>query len=398
MNLTTKYLGLELRNPVVASAGPLSQTVDGIKSLADGGVGAVVMYSLFEEQLRREAEATAALEELYDDSFAEALSFFPSVPQADAEASSAYVRLVEAGAKAIDVPLIASLNGASLGGWTQTARQLADAGAAAIELNIYLVPGDIHMSGLQVEERHLEILAAVKQAVDVPVAVKLSPYFSSVGNMALQLDDAGADGLVLFNRFLQPDIDVERVTVESGVTLSSPIDGRLPRTWIAVLQGQIAASLAATSGVDAPEDVIKYILSGADVVMTTSSLIRRGPAYAQVLVEGLANWLTARELTLDKARGLLAVPADHAEAYERAGYVSALQKAKETYGSLPGLHCCSGARPSSLVPVFIVGPRERRAAFIAGPLTARGIHCWSVSGARPSMLVRRRRAKPPSAS
>ncbi|HMS36071.1 MAG TPA: dihydroorotate dehydrogenase-like protein [Arachnia sp.] len=334
-NLSTDYLGLRLRNPVVASAGPLSQTVEGIKSLADGGVGAVVMYSLFEEQLRREAETVAALEDLYDDSFAEALSYFPSVPQSEKDASHAYLKLVEEGAKAIDVPLIASLNGASLGGWTQSARRLADAGAAAIELNIYFVPGDITVSGRGVEERHLEILSAVKYAVDIPVAVKLSPYFSSVGNMALQLDAAGADGLVLFNRFLQPDIDIDRVTVESGVSLSSPVEGRLPRTWIAVLQGKLKASLAATTGVDTAEDVIKYILAGADVVMTTSSLVRRGPAYAQVLVEGLSQWLAARDLTLDRARGLLAVPADAAaDAYERAGYVSALEKAKSTYGSL----------------------------------------------------------------
>ena len=334
-DLSTTYLGLELRNPVVASAGPLSQTVDGIKSLADGGVGAVVMYSLFEEQIRREAEADAELEERYEESFAEALSYFPSVATERKDASHAYLKLVEEGANAIDVPLIASLNGASMGGWTQKARQLADAGASAIELNIYFVPGDITMPGAAVEERHLEILAGVKDAVDVPVAVKLSPYFSSVGNMAQRLDQAGADGLVLFNRFLQPDIDIDRVTVESGVSLSSPNEARLPRTWIAVLHDRVKASLAATTGVDAPEDVIKYLLAGADVVMTTSALIRRGPAYAQTLVEGFRQWLGARELTLEKARGLLAVPADAAaDAYERAGYVSALEKAKATYGSL----------------------------------------------------------------
>ena len=335
MDLTTTYMGLTLRNPVVASAGPLSQTVEGIKSLADGGVGAVVMYSLFEEQLRREAEQTAILEDMYDDANAEAMSYFPSVPQSSKDASSAYLRLVEAGAKAIDVPLIASLNGASVGNWTQTAHRLQEAGAAGIELNIYFVLGDITVSGGEVEERHLEIVSAVKGSVDIPVAVKLSPYFSSVGNMAVRLDAAGADALVLFNRFLQPDIDLDRVTVESGVSLSSAIEGRLPRTWIAVLHDRIEASLAATTGVDTADDVIKYILAGADVVMTTSSLVRRGPAYAQVLVEGLSSWLTSHEIPLVKARGLLAVPKDAAaDAYERAGYVSALEKAKSTYGSL----------------------------------------------------------------
>ncbi|HJE50899.1 MAG TPA: dihydroorotate dehydrogenase-like protein [Tessaracoccus flavescens] len=335
VSLETNYMGLTLRNPVVASAGPLTQTVDGVKSLADGGVGAVVMYSLFEEQIRREAEAMAELEEMYEDSYAESLSFFPSVPDSDRDASHAYLTLVEESAKAIDVPLIASLNGSSMGGWTQTARRLADAGASAIELNIYFVPGDIFMSGSAVEERHVEIVSAVKDTVDIPVAVKLSPFFSSVGNMALQLDAAGADGLVLFNRFLQPDIDLGRVTVESGVSLSSPVEARLPRTWIAVLHGKLRASLAATTGVDTADDVIKYILAGADVVMTTSALLRHGTAYSSVLVDGLAKWLSAREISLSKARGLLAVPENaEASAYEREGYVSALHKAKETYGSL----------------------------------------------------------------
>ena len=335
MDLTTRYMGLTLRNPIIASAGPLSQSVEGIRSLADGGVGAVVMYSLFEEQIRREAEEIAMLEDLYDDANAEALSYFPNVPQTTRDASSAYLRLVEEGAAAIDVPLIASLNGASAGGWTATARRLQDAGAAGIELNIYFVPGDLAMSGAQVEERHLEIVSAVKSSVDIPVAVKLSPYFSSVGNMAVQLDAAGADALVLFNRFLQPDIDIDRLSVESGVSLSSPIEGRLPRTWIAVLHDRLKASLAATTGVDTADDVVKYILAGADVVMTTSSLVRRGPAYAQVLVEGLDRWLNSHEIALDAARGLLAVPDEvEAGAYERAGYVSALEKGKSTYGSL----------------------------------------------------------------
>lgn len=334
-DLTTTYLGLTLRNPLVASAGPLSQSVEGIKSLADGGVGAVVMYSLFEEQIRREAETDVRLEELYEESYAEALSYFPTVVAARKDASHAYLRLLEEGANAVDVPLIASLNGASMGGWTQKARQLADAGAAAIELNIYFVPGDVRVSGAAVEERHLEILAGVKSAVDIPVAVKLSPYFSSFGNMALRLDEAGADALVLFNRFLQPDIDVERVSVEAGVSLSAPGEGRLARTWIAVLRGRVRASLAATTGVDTSDDVVAYLLAGADVVMTTSSLIRRGAAYAAVLVEGLERWLAAREISLEKARGLLAVPADAAaDVYERAGYVAALEKAKAIYGAL----------------------------------------------------------------
>lgn len=333
-DLTTHYMGLQLRNPLVASAGPLSQMVDGVRALADAGVGAVVMYSLFEEQLRREAEQVAALAELHADSFVEAQSWFPSVV-AEEDSVARYLRLVEQASGAIDVPLIASLNGASMGGWVSTARRLQDAGAAGIELNIYLVPGDLGMTGAAVEERHLEILAGVKESVEIPVAVKLSPYFSSIGAMCRSLDQAGADALVLFNRFLQPDIDIDRMEVVSGVTLSREVDARLPRTWIAVLHGKLKASLAATSGVETYADVVKYILAGADVVMSTSALVRNGVGYATKLIEGLEQWLRQHGTSLAQARGLLAVPADApAAAYERAGYVAALEEAKSTYGSL----------------------------------------------------------------
>ncbi|MDO4785018.1 MAG: dihydroorotate dehydrogenase-like protein [Propionibacteriaceae bacterium] len=334
-DLTTRYLGLDLRHPVVASAGPLSQDVEGIKALADGGVSAVVLYSLFEEQLRHEEAKAAALEELFDDSFAESLSFFPTVPSNGGGTSYKYLELVERAVAAVDVPVIASINGATVGGWTGVARQLQDAGAAAIELNIYFVPGDVATSGPVVEERHLEILSSVKDAVEVPVAVKLSPYFSSVGNMCSRLDQEGADGLVLFNRFLQPDINLDRVSVEPGVYLSTQNDARLPRTWIAALHGRVRASLAASGGVDDAADVVKYVLAGADVVCTTSALIRHGASHASRLVDGLEAWLGQKGLTLDAARGLLAVPRDaSADAYERAGYVAALEKVKQTYGSL----------------------------------------------------------------
>ena len=255
-DLRSSYLGLELRNPVIASAGPLSQSVEDIKALADAGLGAVTMFSLFEEQLLRDAERLVELEEQFADITPEAISFFPEVPRAEADAVTNYLRLVEKGAQAIDVPLIASLNGASRGGWVHSARSLQDAGAAALELNIYYVPGDLTLGGEEVEQRHLDILRAVKSEVSIPVAVKLSPYFSSVGAMCQRLDRAGADGLVLFNRFLQPDIDLDRLEVVSGVTLSSPVDARLPRTWIAVLRDHVEASLAASSGVDQPEDVV----------------------------------------------------------------------------------------------------------------------------------------------
>ncbi len=333
MDLSTAYLGLSLRNPVVASAGPLSQSVDGIRRLADGGVGAIVMYSLFEEQLRHEEARMQMLEDTFEDSFAESLSFFPTVPTNNGGITTRYLTLLEQAARAIEVPLIGSINGATVGGWVENARRMQDAGAAAIELNIYFVPGDVHTAGEDVEQRHLDILAGVKDAVSVPVAVKLSPHFSSIGEMCLRLDKAGADGLVLFNRFLQPDIDIESLSVVPGVELSAPGEARLPRTWIAALRGRVKASLAATSGVESSVDVIKYVLAGADVVMTTSALVRHGEGYAQTLVEGLAAWLTRKELRLSVARGMLAVPADaSADDYERAGYVAALERAKHTYG------------------------------------------------------------------
>lgn len=336
MDLTTDYLGLRLRNPLVASAGPLSQTVDGVRGLADAGVGAVVLYSLFEEQVRRQAALDADLTDLHEESFAEALSYFPAAETAEPGVADRYVALIERAASAVEVPVIASINGANLGGWVRIARQLADAGAAAIELNVYFVPGDLHLTGAEVEQRHLDIVGAVRAAVPVPIAVKLSPYFSSPGNMALRLVEAGADGLVLFNRFLQPEVDIETLTVKPSVALSTRFEGRLPRTWIAALARHTPASLAATSGVEEAADVIRYLLAGADVVMTTSALVRHGAGYAGVLLEGLREWMWRRGYgTVDDFRGLLAVPADtDGESYLRAGYVAALENARRVYGSL----------------------------------------------------------------
>ncbi|WP_420176957.1 dihydroorotate dehydrogenase-like protein [Luteococcus sp. OSA5] len=333
MDLTTQYVGLELRSPVVASAGPLSQTVDGMKALADGGVGAVVMYSLFEEQLRHEAARVEAMTELHEESFSEAMSYFPTQAANTGGITDRYLELLEQGAEALDIPLIASVNGATHGGWVDVARRMQDAGAAAIELNVYLVPGEVSVAGAEIEERHLEILQGVKDAVKVPVAMKLSPYFSSFGHTAVRLSEAGADGLVLFNRFLQPDVDIEKLEVVPGLELSQPSEARLPRTWIAALRGRVSSSLAATTGVETSDDVVKYILAGADVVMTTSALVRHGAGYAQQLNDGLAGWLARKEMTLEQARGLLAVPADvQADVYERAGYLAALERAKAIYG------------------------------------------------------------------
>jgi dihydroorotate dehydrogenase (fumarate) len=331
--LATRYLGLDLRNPVVASASPLSNTADGVRRLADGGAGAVVLYSLFEEQLRQAVARDAQAAEAGTDSFAESLSYFPQAASADAGPRH-YLSLLERAAAAVDVPVIASLNGSTTGGWTDYASALQDAGAAAIELNIYQLPGGPVATGRDVEQRHVEILTTVKAVVSVPVAVKLSPYFSSTGEMAYRLDQAGADGLVLFNRFLQPDIDPETLTVTVRPGLSTQAEGRLPRTWIALLAGRVRASLAATTGVEDATDVAKYLLAGADVVMTASALLRHGPGYAGVLVDELSGWMARKGFrTVAELRGLLSVPAGGDEAdYERAGYVTALQAANSHVG------------------------------------------------------------------
>ena len=335
MDLSTRYLGLTLRNPLLAAASPLSRTLDGIKELADAGVGAVVLYSLFEEQLRRETAHNARLATFANETYAESLTYFPSTID-EGDGGRRYLRLLERTAVEVDIPVLASLNGTTPGGWVRYARSMQDAGAAAIELNIYYLPGDTHVTGRDVEQRHLDILAAVKETVAVPVAVKLSPYFSSTAEMALRLDRAGADGLVLFNRFLQPDINSMTMTLDPKIALSTATEARLPRTWLALLRGRVSASLAATTGVEDASDVIKYLLAGADVVQTASALLRNGPKYVDVLLTDLIKWLACKNFhALHQFRGMLAVPLGQDEsARERGDYVSALREANtKAYGT-----------------------------------------------------------------
>lgn len=334
MDLSTDYMGLALRNPLVASASPLSKTVDGVRRLADAGLGAVVLNSLFEEQLVREAAQNARLVDAGTESFAESLSYFPAAAEEE-PGPRRYLSLLERAVTAVDVPVIASLNGVTPGSWADYAQAMQSAGAAAVELNIYFLPGDPHISGRDAEERHIDVLTRVKDAVTVPVAVKLSPYFSSTAEMALRLDEAGADGLVLFNRFLQPDIDPETLAMVSAVTLSSPAEARLPRTWIALLRGRVRAALAATTGVESPADVAAFLLAGADVVMTASALLRHGPEHASTLLDGLSEWMARKGFTtVEQVRGLLSVrPGTGQAAHERVGYVNAMREANSgAYG------------------------------------------------------------------
>ncbi|MBV8179496.1 MAG: dihydroorotate dehydrogenase-like protein, partial [Mycobacterium sp.] len=299
------------------------------RRLADAGVGAVVLHSLFEEQLRREAEQNARLTAQGSESYAESLTYFPSVVDHGYRANR-YLYLLESAAGTVDIPVIGSLNGITPGGWAHYAGLMQNAGAAAIELNIYYLPGDPHIDGRQVEQRHLDVLACVKSAVEVPVAVKLSPFFSSIGEMAQRLDQAGADGLVLFNRFLQPDINCETLRPAPDVPLSTAAEIRLPLTWIALLHGRLRASLAATTGVEAAADVVKYLLAGADVVQSASALLRHGPEYAGVLLGGLRDWMLRKGFTtLDEVRGMLAVH-DDGSARERGDYVHALRDANSS--------------------------------------------------------------------
>ena len=329
MDLSTVYLGLPLRSPLVASAGPLTQSVESMRELADAGVGAIVMHSLFDEQLRAEADADALLEEDSLAEFGDSLSYFPSFEAVSDTAATNYLRLVEQAASGLDVPVIASLNGSSLGSWVQFARRLQDAGAAAIECNAYFV--DLDATGMEVEQRYLEIASAVADAVSVPVSVKLTPSFSSVGQLAGRLIGVGVKGLALFNRFIAPDIDLDTLSAVPSVTLSHSADAVLPRACIAALRNRLpGVSFAGTSGVETWEDVAKYLLAGADVVMTTSSLVRGGAAHASGLLSGLRSWMTAKGFaSVADFRGRLALSAGtRTDAYERAGYVTALENAK----------------------------------------------------------------------
>ncbi len=332
MDFTTNYMGLKLQHPIVASAGPLSGTLDGIKRLEDGGAAAVVMFSLFEENIRHENEAFSHLMESGTQSFAESLSYFPDVDSFHVGPDS-YLNLLRQASESVKVPIIASLNCVTGEGWIDYAKQMQQAGASGLELNIYSVEADLDATSEEVEQRYLDILAAVKSTVNIPVALKLSPFFSAMGHMAKRLDQAGADALVLFNRFYQPDIDIQALEVKPSLGLSSAGEIRLPLLWIALLHGKLNASLAATRGVEKPDEVIKYLLAGADVVMTTSALLRHGPSYMTVLLDGLKAWMDARRFSsVAQVRGGMSrSKVANPGAFERANYIRELESFQSAY-------------------------------------------------------------------
>jgi dihydroorotate dehydrogenase (fumarate) len=323
-DLRTRYLGLELPSPLIASSSPLTGTLDSLLRLEAAGAGAVVLPSLFEEDL---AEATQQVDALLATGAtgAEARAGYPE--QAGYGAGpAAYLALVGQAKAALSIPVVASLNGVSRGGWVRYASRLEQAGADALELNIYYVSSRPGLSGSEVEWHYLDVVRAVRQAIGIPLAVKLSPYFSSLANLAGQLAEAGADGLVLFNRFYQPDLDIETLEVVPKLQLSSPAELRLPLRWIAILHRRFGISLAASTGVHTAEDVVKVLLAGADVAMMTSALLRNGPDHLRPVETRLRDWMDRHHYeTLDQFRGRASQRsvADPA-AFERANYIKTL--------------------------------------------------------------------------
>ena len=332
MDLTTTYMGMKLKHPIIASSSPLSGNVASIKRLEDAGASAVVMFSLFEEQLKHD---TAALEHLMTagtESFAESLSYFPEIDDYTVGPDT-YLEVLRKASEAVDIPIIGSLNGITNAGWIEYAQLMQQAGAKGIELNIYYIPADLTTTGREVEQRYVEIVAAVKAAVTVPVAVKLSPFFSAIGSMAKSLDDAGADALVLFNRFYQPDFDLDKLEVAPNLQLSTPDEIRLPLLWLAVLYGRLRASLGATRGVHTPIEVVKYVMAGADAVMTTSALLKNGVGYLSILRDGLKTWMDVHGYeSVTQMKGSMSQRnvADPT-AFERANYIKTLESYKVDY-------------------------------------------------------------------
>jgi len=324
-DLRTRYLGLELRNPIVAAASPMTSSIDSLKRLEAAGVAAVVLPSLFEEQIEHEEMATHNLMLYGAELSPEARGFFPEVRRSHT-ASEKYLKLIGDAKKALSVPVIPSLNGFTPGGWTRYAKLFQEAGADAIELNIYFLAADLADTSVDVEKRYLDLVASVTEMVSIPVAIKVSPYFSAMANMAARLAQAGAAGLVLFNRFVQPDILLDELEVAPHLVLSNSDEARLALRWIAILRGRIQASLAATGGAHTPDDVLKLLLAGADCVMLASSLLRKGSPHVSTLVNGIETWLTEREYeSVEQMKGSLSQQACRdPDAFERSNYMKAL--------------------------------------------------------------------------
>ena len=325
VDLTTTYLGLKLKNPLVASPSPLSEKVDNVKSMEQAGIAAVVMYSLFEEQIIHESLELDYFLNRGTESFAEALTYFPNIGRYSL-APDKYIETLERTKLAVNIPVMGSLNGVSTGGWIEYAHKIQEAGADALELNIYYLPTDVNLTSNQIEDNYLTLVSDIRAKVKIPLAVKLAPFFTALPNFANRLVEAGANGLVLFNRFYQPDLDLENLEVVPNLVLSNSDDLRLPLRWIAILYGKVKADLALTSGVHTPEDAIKAIMAGANVAMSTSALLKRGTQAIQQILTGMEEWMIAHEYESvqqmhgSMSQGAVADPA----AFERANYMKVL--------------------------------------------------------------------------
>ncbi len=332
VDLSTKYLGLRLRSPLVVSASPLSRDIESVRQMEDAGAAAVVLYSLFEEQLRQEELDLDYHLAAGTESFAESLTYFPQ-PSEFHTGPGGYLDHIRKAKAATSIPIIASLNGSTLGGWTKFAGEIERAGADAIECNIYYVPTNEEKTAEEIESAYLEILRTLKSTVTVPVAVKLSPFFTNLAHMAHRLDSVGADGLVLFNRFYQPDIDLEALEIRPNVLLSTPQALRLPLTWIGILYGRVKAGLAATGGVHNAEDVIKLLMAGANVTMMCSALMRHGINHLRHVERELRDWLEAHEYeSVSQMQGSLSqLKCPDPQAFERAQYMRAVKGMQHIY-------------------------------------------------------------------
>lgn len=326
MDLTTTYLGMTLKNPIVPSASPLSRNIDNVRRMEDEGAAAVVMYSLFEEQVTHESRQLHHYLDYGAESFAEALTYFPDLDHYNVGPEE-YLNLVSQAKQAVNIPVIASLNGISTGGWISYAQRIEQAGADALELNVYYIPTDPDLTGLDVEQMYLDVVRAVKQSVTVPIAVKLSPFFSATANMAKRLAEAGADALVLFNRFYQPDFDLEALEVVPHLVLSTSHELRLPLRWVAILYGRVPVDLAITTGVHTHEDVLKGLMAGAKVTMMTSELLQNGLYRIREILSALVAWMeeyeyeSVRQMQGSMSQLHVADPA----AFERANYMKVLE-------------------------------------------------------------------------
>jgi dihydroorotate dehydrogenase (fumarate) len=325
VDITTTYLGMKLKNPLVASASPLSEKVETVKKLEEAGIAAVVMYSLFEEQIIHESLELDHFLSLGEYSSSEAVTYLPEAGRY-VLAPDVYVDTVKKLKQAVNIPVIGSLNGVSTGGWIKYAKKIQDAGADALELNIYYLPTDSGLASDELEKAYVTLVSDVRKSVKLPIAVKLSPFFTSIPNMARRLVEAGADGLVLFNRFYQPDLDIESLIVTPNLVLSTSQELRLPLRWIAILYGHMQADFALTTGIHTPEDVVKAVMAGANVAMMASELLQNGVGRVAEIQAGLESWLVEHEYdSIQQMRGSMSQKAvGEPGAFERANYMKVL--------------------------------------------------------------------------